>query len=201
MPEEKRQILKVICNPYHYDIITQEPYQISATNGLWEFGTDGHCLFAFQVQESDLPTLPAQRSQSIASITKWLESKPSHRITNPQQFAEFLRLSDCANCPMCNGTGKRAIQSMDEAFSDPIDAARYVTIGDHIYNANLLAKVLAFLNLPALKTLPVGVDGHRLTLYGPDWILTPMSVRPDEIENRDSLPGWTDFQAIEPEVN
>lgn len=210
MPEiNKLEILKSICTEDGWgSAITAAPFYIRAAGKLWEFGTDGVRLLAFQAEESDLNAMPEKYGNTRNAIAEWLESKPNQLVKNPRQFANFLRLPECAKCPMCGGSGKRSLQWPDPneggGFPDSfLDEVRWVKIGDFPFNGNLIARTLVHLNITELESLPVRLAPHKkgaiIQLFGPDWTVVMMNAKPDK--NDETAAAWTEFQPNEGEAS
>lgn len=218
MPEiNKLEILKSICtdtiNP-----MTEKPFHVPAGGEIYEFGTDGRVLLAFTAQSSELPAIPATRTgETERRFIEWLSRKPAKKIVGRtarnMNFAEFLKLEGYRHCPACNGTGVRNTRLWHGEDSwyeiqnlDPFEKDRFVRLGSHPINANLLARTLAQLNWQR-ETEPIGYrsdwsaerKSYQHAFYGEGWILVLMGCREDD--DYGDIPNWTEFQPIEGEAN
>lgn len=150
-------------------------YQITFSGQLYEAATDGYLMLACRAEQSDAPELPEKYATRFAG---WL--KPAMETADAKALSAFLRVSECARCPVCAGTGKRSEMNRhasDEWFFDPFSEARIVSVYGYSINANMLARVLAYMPLESeLKLFVPSMDNwHSLVIYGSDWIIMQMS--------------------------
>lgn len=186
-----RKILASICDDLGPPI-TREPYQITTKDGqVYEFAADGIRLLACPVKQSKLPEIPANVPKVKAVkrfITDWLTAPATH-TTSAAAFARFLNLVKYA---------KRHRR---------LKRPRYIKINDYPFDANLIVRTLALLDLSHLAgELPVRIEAknlHRdikgdsaaLILHGGKWTLAVMGLFVKRTAN-DDFDGEWELEAI-----
>lgn len=188
---ERRNLLQSLCTE-STSPKTAQPYQITLNDGLYECATDGRTLLGIKVKSSDLLPFPMKSSEEAVKFDEYFQAQANAKIDGAK-LVSFLKMDDCAKCPLCSGSGKRlSIKPLDYddygdvMQTDTYNNIRHVTIGGTSIDGNRLALALVGLVVPEVLDvfIPMPESDNKkarpFIFHAENWHLVIMGLAPDQ---------------------
>ena len=144
------------------------------------------------MRTSDLLPFPFINNEKPEKFDLSFQVAPNAKLDG-SKLCSFLKLDECAKCPICSGSGKRLSitpVSFDEygdaVENDPFEKIRIVSIGESLIDGNRLALALTGLVVPEMINVfipPSESDNSKakpFNFYGNGWRLVIMGQNPEK---------------------